>query len=72
MGSVLVAYTVTPPHAGCGLTFADLFGGLLLSGDRYGRRNFLVEKLAEMPLSVGFSCGKRPNCDLNLDSDERT
>lgn len=30
------------------------------------------KKNAEMPLSDGFSCGKRQNCDLNLESDDRT
>ena len=25
-----------------------------------------------MPLSAGFSCRKQQNCDLNLESDERT
>lgn len=27
---------------------------------------------AEMPLCAGFSCRKQQNCELNLDSDERT
>lgn len=34
-------------------------------------RRLYFEKLAEMPLSVGFSCRKQQNCDLNLESDER-
>lgn len=60
------------PPTPCWLTFVDLcrVAGFPLKL-KPAKDGFFL-KPAEMPLSAGFSCRKQQNCELNLESDERT